>query len=52
MSLPPTAVDPSAGFSPASIVKAIMPYLVLLIIVIIVLVVVFGVKPTIGGLQV
>lgn len=28
-----------------------MPYLVLLIIVIVVLVVVFGVKPTIGGLQ-
>ncbi|MDG6919759.1 MAG: hypothetical protein JRN62_10060 [Nitrososphaerota archaeon] len=52
MSLPSSAVDAAAGYSPAGIVKVMMPYLVLLIIVIIVLVVVFGVKPTIGGLQV
>ncbi len=51
MSLPATAVDAASGYSPAGIIKAVMPYLVLLIIVIVVLVVVFGVKPTIGGLQ-
>ncbi len=52
MSLPTTAVDATAGYSPAGIVKAVLPYLVLLIIAIVVLVVIFGVKPTIGGLQV
>ncbi|MDG6917500.1 MAG: hypothetical protein JRM85_07920 [Nitrososphaerota archaeon] len=52
MSLPTAAVNTTAGYSPAGIVKAVLPYLVLLIIAIVVLVVIFGVKPTIGGLQV
>ena len=51
MSLPANAVGAATGYSPAGIAKAIMPYLVLLIIVVLILVVVFGVKPTIGGLQ-
>jgi len=51
MSFPATAVDTAAGFTPAGLLKAIFPYIVLLIIAVILIIVIFGAKPTIGGLQ-
>jgi t-SNARE complex subunit (syntaxin) len=41
-----------AGFTPATILSSIAPYLIILIIVIILIVVFFGVQPTIGGLKI
>jgi len=41
----------ASGFTPAGIIVKIMPYLVILVIAIILMIVIFGAKPTIGGLQ-
>lgn len=51
MSLSTAAVDTAGGFSPAGIVKAIFPWIIVLIVAIILIVVIFGAKPVIGGLE-
>jgi hypothetical protein len=45
-------VQAASSWSPAGIVRAIIPWIVVLIIAIILIVVIFGAKPTIGGLQI